>query len=965
MFAIFDDRKKVEKQFSETPIPILAVPVMAYVYINGFVSIIQLITDPFLGGQTTFNLTFLVSTTTNIISALVGFFIRFWRREVKYKVQDMLFAGYLFATLSVNILLTFLVKEPGVLVSSLGVLFNTELTMNNYWMLIPAAMIQRVVFAGMVTYYFVKGGAFKKNVLDSLMVIAANRLVPRILLNFARHPDPRVRTEAAHLLDEMYRMHSLKYVPPPKPSKKIGGMKRLMQGLGALITPPKRKQAPFDKVFDALGSEHVQVRAAASKVIDYLFADDPDQALALFESHLDDPDDVKVSCLLESMARVDPGIIARIDAKHLIDRIKQGCTALQATAFGIFKNMWPAIIKEQNLIESTMRLAIDCIDHPSPILQSSCLNFVASLEDTSIIGEHVPLAMFVEKINHPSVKVKESAIKFLDQLLAGGLDTIQLDLIVKLLEDKNPAIQRAALSSLYAVSKRAKVSIPPEMLNALIQSPDKEVQLAAIKIIARLSGQQPGDFDIAPVIALLDSNNANLVNTILQDLGETIERYPDVILQALGKILEKPDIPLKEVAKSYMVKLGKTHFNEVLDRILNIKEDARFAVRNFTREILFDLGQSVPDKLIPVLQTMLIPEKARKNFGNLIPFIDAKVATKVEHTSNETFRVNAASVLGDLAEKFPGKIKIMALFDAAKMEESWRVRRDLVTSLGKMCTTSSDISMTDYFTFFKDTNANVRVAAAKGLLAIAQIKSTSIPIDEIGNLMGDADETVRETLVIVAGKIGTTSSMDVMPLLRRGLDDEKWPVKNAAADAMGKIAESAPEHIPVDALKQVMLEDKDKWARWQAARTLSKVVAVKPGALRLKEIAGKVKTADENMVVALLDLLRVIPPEPMEMFIEVIKPLMSTSTSQMQEQVVLTLNTVHGKTGSELLLSTLLKLVMDKEIDINTLHTSAIALGKIARYAAPELKKRVKKVLGSQCLANRDPVVCNEFTSLE
>ncbi len=964
MYAIFDDRKKAEAQFKDTTIPILAVPIMIYIYLNGFISIAQMVTNPFSPG-TSFNFTFLLSTVSNILTALIGFFNKYWRREVKYKVQDTLFAGYLFATLSVNILLTFLVKEPGVMVANLGVLFDTELTMENYWMLIPAALIQRVVFAGMLTYYFVKGGAFKRNVLDSIMVLAGNRLVPRFLLNLACHPEPRVRAEAARILDEMYRMHSLKYIPPPALEKKAGKIKRLLKGLAAIITPPKRKQAPFATILDAFGSEHVQVRAAAGKVIGYLFSDDPDQAIALLAQHMEDPDDVKVSCFFEAMQHLDPAMVARVDAGLFIDRVARGCAALRTVAFDLLGSFWPAIVANPVLLERAILLVSESMSHPSTAVQSACINFIGSLDDISLIVQHVPLALLIGKINHPSPKVKESAIKLLDSFMTSALEPAQLNLMVKLLDDRNPGIQRAALSALHAVSGRVQVNVPPEKVAALLGSSDKNVAIAAIKLFARLAGQQHGKIDLRPLLALLESGDAGVVSAILKNLGETIEQHPTEFLPIFGKILERPDIGLKEIAKRQLVSFGKTNFDAVLDLILSIKEDARFAVRNFTREILLEVGKLVPDKLIPVLQAILVPEKARKNFGSLIPFLEASVATKIEHASTETFRVNAASVLGDLAELFPGKVSFKPLLEAAKAEESWRVRRDLATSLGGMAARASDVPVTDYLTLFNDANPSVRGAVAKGLLAIAQSRAASIPVAQVASRMGDADDAVREMLVAVAGQIGTNSSEDVMPLLLRGLEDEKWPVKNAAADAMGKIAESAPDKIPVDALKQVMLTDKDKWARWQAARALSKVVKSKPKALTLKDIAGKVDTSDENMAQAYLELLQAVPPEPMDAFLAAIKPLMASTSTVIQEQVVITVYAVHGKTNSEQLLSTLLKMVVDKEAGKETLHAAAIALGKIALYAPPELKKRVKKVLSSQCLATRDPVICKESTALE
>lgn len=969
MYAMFDDRKKVEAQFKDTPIPILAVPIMAYVYLNGFIAIAQLATNPF-APATTFNFTFLLSTVSSILTAIIGFFIKFWRREVKYKIQDTLFAGYLFASLSVNVLLTFLVKEPGVLVANLGVLFNTELTLDNYWMLIPAAMIQRIVFVSMVTYYFIKGGAFKRNVLDSIMMLAMNRLAPRVLLNFSRHPDSRLRQASLRSLDEMYRMHSVKYIPPPAAEgvKKPGLVKRLLDDFMTLITPKKRKQAPFDAIFDALGSEHVQVRDAAASIIGYLFADDPEQAFALLATHVQDPDDVKVARLFDAMKRLDAQAIARLDASLFLDRTTRGSIMLRASSFGVLHAFWPAIVADPALQDRTVQLVKEALASPSTTVQSACLEFIGRIDDIAIISQHIPIAMVIGKINHPAPRVKENAVRLLDALMANALEPGQLDMVVKLLDDRNPGVQRAALLALHAMSGRVHVSIPPERISVLVGSSDKDTKLAAIKLLARLAGQQPGKHDLQPIVALLEAGDAGVARAVLMDLGEAIEHDPRPFFPIFGRILEQGDIGLKEIAKEYLVSFSKTHFDDVLDRILNIKEDARFAVRNFTREILIDVGKIVPDKLIPVLQTILIPEKNRKNFGSLIPFLDANVATKVERASSETFRVNAASVLGDLAEHFPGKINFQGLLDAARTEESWRVKRDLVLSLGKMLARATDAPVTGYLALFSDANPNVRGAVAKGLLAIAKARPRAVstmPINQLAALMNDADEAVRETLMSVVGQIGNCCTDDIMPLLLRGLMDEKWPVKNAAAEAMGTIAGTAPDRIPASVLLQAMVADKDKWVRSQAARALSQVVKAKPDAISLVDIAGKIDIHDENMTRAYLELLRHVKPEPMDAFIKTIKPLMASSSTTIQEQVVLTIYAVHGKTNSELLLSTLLKMVVDKEIDKDSMHATAIALGKIALYAEPELKKRVKKVLGSQCLATRDPVVCNEFSALE
>nr|MDO8113478.1 HEAT repeat domain-containing protein [Candidatus Sigynarchaeota archaeon] len=965
MYTLFDDGEKALAQFKETPIPIIAVPGMVYVYINTYISLVTMILDPLIGQLAAPGFTFLFSTFTNVTIALVGYYNKFWKKEVKYKPEDILFAGYIFASLSVNILLTFLVKSPGILLQDLSVVFSGELTTSNYLLLLPAAMIQRVVFGVVITYYAIKGGKYKQNVLDSIIVQASNRLNPRFLFNFLRHSNPHIREAAARQLDEMYRIHSMKYVPPPAVAKKKNPLKSLVGLLGRAVLSPKRKQAPFKTVFDALSSDYIEVRAFATKLFQYMLADDPEQTITMINAQFQDPDNVKAAYMLDVVPFMSPAALDLLNLGLLVDKVANGDLELRSRGFKILALVWKRIMQTPALLEKSLAYIIDAVQSPCNSLQASCLEFLSEI-DTTMIVSSLPVKKLLGKIDHPSPKIKEQAVVLLDKVLSSALDESQLTMIVRLMDDKNPGIRLAALKSLLAISERTHVDVPVETLTNLLKSEDRNIVVAAARLMARLINQDQKKYRLSLIFTILETDDAMLIANLLQDLGDIITEFPDDFLPLLGRILERPSIELKEIAKKYLVFLGKTHFEKVLERILNVKEDSRFAVRNFTREILVEIGKLVPDRVIPLLQAVLIPERvAAKNFGTLIPFIDNRSVIKAETIKNENFRANAAAIIGDLGELFPGKINYRGLLECLKTEESWRVRRDLAVSVGKLMARIDDFPVEQYAALFSDTNPNVRGALAKGLLELAKQKPGGIRVEQISDKIKDADDIVRETIIRVIGYLGIKRPDESMPFLVAGLKDDKWPVKNAAVEAMSMLVETIPDKIPTGLLKTIMLTDKDKWSRWQAARTLSKVVKVVPGAVRMQEMAGKVDIADENMIIAYLELLRNVESESDTIFINAIEPLMNSSNIPVQEQVVLTIYTVHGKTRSEGLLSALLKMVIDKDTPLHKRHAAAIALGKIAKYDTGEIRKRVRKVLGSQCQQLRDPVICNEFTALD
>src|SRR5271157_2580382 len=922
MYTLFDDGDKALAQFRETTIPIITVPGMVYVYFNTYISLVQMLIDPFIGLSHSF--TFLFSTFTNVLIALVGYYNKYWRKEIKYKFNEILFAGYMMASLSLNIFITFLVKDPRVLVNDLSVVFN-DITLQNYLLFLPAAMIQRVVFGVIVTYYIFRGSTYKKNVLGTIMMQASNRLVPRFLLNFLRHADPGVRADAARLLDEMYKIHSLKYVPPPKLKKKQNIIRALISLLGRIGRAQKRMQAPFKPIFDALGSDHPEIRAFACTLFKYMIADDPDQFLTLFMAHVADPDDVEMHLLLEIAETLPAALVSKIDVETLLDRIMKGDLEARARGFKVLPMLWGQLLEQPALLEKAILYINTAIESPSPKLQASCLECLGKVDMATILKQ-LPVISLLAKIDHPSLLLKERAVGLLDKILTGAMDETQLGTIVRLLDNKNPNMQLAALNALAAIITHVHVKIPAETFTGLFKSTDRNVTIAAVQLMARLMDIDSDEYPVTHAVPILESGDTGLVTILLENLGDTIEKFPDTFLPSLANFLELKDIELKEIAKKYLVVLGRDHFEKVLDLILNIKEDFRFSVRNFTREILFEIGKQIPELVLPFLQATLVPpaQAPAKNFGNLIPFLEEKLTSNIAITSNENFRSNAASVIGDLGELYPEMVNFKALLECMKTEESTRVRRDLAASLGKLVGKIEDFPVDEYLNLFNNAIPTVKAALAKGLLDLARLRPTAINVLQVAKLFTmETEDMTRETLIKTIGQLGPTQADEAIPCLVAGLQDEKWPVKNAAAEAMGKLAETIPARIPVNLIMSIMLEDKDKWARWQAAKALSKIARAIPDALQLTDIAGYVDISDDNMAIAYIELLRYVVPEPMELFLNAMDPLMASSTPSIQEGAIVTLYVVHGKTKSELLLSTLLKIVVDKDVNINKKHVAA------------------------------------------
>jgi HEAT repeat protein len=963
IYEVLDNNKaKIQAEFKENFVPIVAFPVMLFVYVNSFISLGEFIGIAAGVLPQTLSFTFLISVATTTISALVGYFTKYWRKQVKFQIPEIVFAGYLFCSLSFELFVNFLVKQPAISNSIFGGSVIGLLNPDKYLFLIPLVFVEKGVFAGFVTWYFLRTGGFKANVLDSIIVLAKSRLNPRPLFNMSRHPDRALRTEAVATLDEMYRMHSMPYIAPPETKKKSGFISVISVFMKSMLNPKRLKQAPFSHVFESLGSDHQTIRSVASRLLPYMAYDDPAQFAARVEGVFSKADTRPAALVLGALSAMDPSKIQNIHVEAILGAMETGDLQVIANGFDVVKLYQDQVKASASAKQSLERAIAAAINCPDTAIQVKCLAFLEEI-NVARLELFISIPSVLTKLNHPSHAVKEAAILLLDKFEDTAFDPSQLTTITDLLHDKSPRLQIAALRTLNKIIDRSEIDILPREVHDLIDAHDLDVASHAIILAAKLAKKQPGDFKPATIVAALRRMELRSTLRLMQDIESFVLEVPEDFLPFLTTAMDQTDLEIKDIAKRLFVMIGVSNLDLVMDTILGFHEDSRFSVRNYTTEILFEIGKRIPDEVIPLLHRVFISDPGMKNFGNAIPFLQ-RIAEAHTEAENENFRINAATVIGELGELFPSKMDIPRLLAAAQKDASWRVRRDLATSLGKLAIKVEGFPIKAYFSLLDDENAHVRTAVMKSIVQIAKEKPTMVPIQDIAIKAQDPDEAVREAAIKTIGFAAVAKPETAMPYLIDGLADEKWPVREAAAEAMGRVAKSAPDHVPVGLLKDMFLTGPDKWTRVQASKALAEIVKVRPKLLTLADLKNFDHLGDEQLIAAFLNLLRSVDPRPVEQFLGIIRPYMAMTNTTTQDEVTTTIYQVFGKTYEERLLSELLKMVADKSTPEAIMHAAAISLGKIAKYAKGAIKKRVKAVLNAAAQHSRDPVIMKELTAL-
>ncbi|MHA1891821.1 MAG: HEAT repeat domain-containing protein, partial [Promethearchaeota archaeon] len=719
LYTFMDDFKKTNKKIKENPIPPLALPIMIFVYINSYFSLYQMIGILTGNSNKSLGFTFLFSTIINILLALVGYYNKYWKKQIKYKLSEILLAGYLFAALAMNIFLNFYVKMPDILKTDFETAFgfsageissNLVFSFFNPKIIAPVAMVQKVVFVIYVSYFFLSRSQFKTNVLDSIIMLARNRLNPIPLFNMIKHKNKVIKKKARENLMEMYRLHSIPYIPPP-------GSKNKRSILVKLIKSEKKRQAPFDIVFETLDSDHFEIRMLSLELLKFMLNDDPEKAIQLMNKHLTSKNLISVSLLLKTITFISKKeFVSKIDTNKMLEVMRCGDANVKIAGLDACSHLLEKGYKQEKFLNSLIEVIKEEIEYPNFTVQSKAMGLLEYFE-ISKIKFILSFKNLLQYFNHPNFEVKQKAILLLNNFQDEFLEKGQISKVLDLLNYKDPRIRHVAIECILDVVDNIDLKLPEDTIKKILDTRDEKYILDSLKLVIKIFQKNPEAYTPSMLFDNLMNLDIKTLINVIDFLEPVMIKNPTNAMPLLMKIFSQSKIEYKNIAKKYVVKLGVKDFNMVLKHILSIMEDPRFTVRNFTKEILQEIGSEIPDKVIPFIQEVLLSgSENKKDYGKIFLNLDEKINKKI---FDETFRINAALVIGDFGEKFPEKIDVKSLINLLKNEKNWRVRRELAASFGKIIPNIKNFPINEFISLLSDENDKVKISILKSLISIA------------------------------------------------------------------------------------------------------------------------------------------------------------------------------------------------------------------------------------------------------
>jgi HEAT repeat protein len=335
---------------------------------------------------------------------------------------------------------------------------------------------------------------------------------------------------------------------------------------------------------------------------------------------------------------------------------------------------------------------------------------------------------------------------------------------------------------------------------------------------------------------------------------------------------------------------------------------------------------------------------------------------------DENNRANAASVLSALSDTHIKLIPIKQILPLWLSESSNKVKKELTKIFTLLAYSDPSVLkplMPMIIKGLSDSNPSVRKSIAKMFAELAEKTPGLVPLSAVQTMFKDSESAVREASMNILCFIGQDIPKQSIELIKLGLNDAEWDVKNAAAEAIAKIGEHG-ENPEIIAEIRKLLHDNSRWVRLKAIEIISKVLEKQKDIVSLTEVLAIVKQKDieETMLIASVKLLGVVAASNFDSAFPEMIGLLQHTNEKVREGMISGMAKLSGLIPLKDYVPKLLTYLSD-ETELIIQQSIALLLKKIVKYESEAIKSRVISLLKIRCQMSQDPIICEALSELQ
>ncbi|UCC19157.1 MAG: HEAT repeat domain-containing protein [Promethearchaeota archaeon] len=907
IFLNFEDSKRGMKQFKSQPVYYIVLGLMLFVYIWAWISLFQTIIF-------FFTRTLAISTMSSIfvfvtlLFGILGYFTRFWGRKIKYRGIDIYFAAYLMASIGINVLVNFLIVNPAKLLFTFNLWALTNQIVPNYFMFAWAAVIEEIVLLIFTSYYFLaRNNEFINNIKYSKITECGQTFDPIPLFNLIKHHDPKIKKHALETLVMMFERIPLKNE--------------------SMLNDWKFKNSLLDGICDYDGN----LRRICNKILVQLENDVPEIVLPWIIESLESPNYDKSISITKSLLKANLNFIEKIPVNLILNLTEDPEWRLRLLGLKLLGRL-QAKRKDLAFELNIKKL----INDPNSKIGVEILNILAESSYA------LPIDMIIDNIFHTNNEISAAAIKSLKNLDVKQIDRKMLMKIVPLIKDPSSSVRASIFEVLAKIGnfKKHNLQLLP-FLDGLID-PDKETREAAINVLEKYFEEEPNLLDIDSIINKIDTNNFQILNSVVSLLGRLWSQDPEKILTTFIVFIKFEDEKLKNNISNFLIENSTNNPNLVIQNIIKIPDVSKFLSKGIISQTLINIGKRNPKQVIPNLMQYFFNE-------------------------NDDVRLNALNTIDGLIEEFLDYIDTNQIFKIMQNDKSNQVKKKAISIISKIALEEPTLIqpfMSDFLNLLVKEESSIRIVLSKSILDIAKESPEIIPVEAIKNLLDDQDSFVRETSAKILGLIGYKAPLSVIDaLINKALIDDDWIVREAAALSLGEIINHVDKKGQIIEKLVSLINDDQNWVRRSAMNILSNIKEVNNSHITFNDLKDNLTNSDSKVREASARLIRIFSDQIEEIFDKILS-LLEDESKEVRTSTIDSFIDIIQNVGLNRILNKLLQNLSD-EGSLEIQRSIALILERTTKYENEKIKKRVISLLKIRCEMSQDPIICGTVQKLK
>ncbi len=906
-FLNFEDSKRGMNQFISNPKPYILFGLMLFVFVWAWISMIQTIIFFFSGSLAISTMTSYFVFVT-LLFGIIGYFTRFWGRKIKYRGIDIYFAAYLMAAIGLNVLVNFLIVNIDKLSVTLNYSILTQDIIPNFTKFAWAAVIEEICMITFTSYYFLsKKNEFTKNLKYSKITEYGQTFDPIPQFNFIKHSDPVLRKHAESTLLMMFERIPLK--------SEIS------------LNDWKFK----DSLLDGLCDSNSNSRKISFEILTKLEKEVPNIVLPWIIESLESPNYDKSIPIAKSLIDADFALIKQIPINVIYNLVNDSEWRLKLLGLKILIRIAQ---KEKEVVRNFDLMKL--LNDPNSAIQVELLNL---LSESSL---NIPIATFLDKLNHTNKEIRAAAIKNIKNIDVEKIDSEIINKIIPFMRDPTSSVRASIFEVISKMGNFRKFNIPISTIFEGLVDSDISVRNASVSALVKYYSEEPDSIDIDKIISKIDSENLKSLNSVLTLLGKLWDKNPEKILTTFLIFIKFDDFELKERISDIIVENYEKNPTLVLDRLIRTKDESKYISKGVISRTITKVAKQYPKEIIPRLINHL-------------------------GSDDKDIKLNVIASLDGLIEDYMDKIDIKSIISLIRSENDKKIKKEvsqLILKISKINPLALQPVMTDLLRSITEQDTSIRIILTKSMLEISKQLPDLIPVRLTINFLSDEDSFIRETSVKILGYIGQKLSFATAEaLVNKALVDKEWIVRDAAVSSLGKIFKAVDNKETIIEKLVSLLDDDKSWVRRSSMNVLSSIEGITETQIPFEKVSENLLNKDSKVREGAANLLKIYSFENIDRIFNNVISLLGDESRDVRNTTVDVMVKIIQEIGISKVLSKLLKSLSD-EYSIQTQQSIAIILGRTIRYEDEKIKKRVISLLKIRCEMSQDPIICEMLTKL-